>query len=187
MGGGRAAAVCSLLGQPSHFWSDLGMSIPGKTASKLLIWLTACLMPFQAVWAVDCGCCSKKARVVTSAAESNSTTCCHKAVGSKPVCCKARVSQRTCCGRVAVVNRGIGCQCGPACTCVDHSPTPAEPPLPPPAEERGQSKVDLAVTSLPTNSSPASLARPRAHGLEAESAFSQPGARICVLLCRFTL
>ena len=163
------------------------MHVSRRIASKLLIWLTAILMPFQAGWATNCGCCSAKEPAEATASGPIPTSCCCKPATPKPTCCEGSAPQRTCCKRTSDRDQAVGCQCGPNCQCVNHDQSPTQPPAPAPDNGRGQSVVGSAVSQPATIYVP--VADSSAHALAAESdcSFYQPGAQVCVLLCRFTL
>ena len=157
----------------------------GKIASKLLIWLTAVSMPFQAGWVMDCGCCRAKEPLVIDA-QSGPTTRCQKVAAATATCCQRKVSQRTCCHAMAASEMGTSCHCGANCQCVDHDESPAKPVAPAPDNGRSQSAPELAVSPLEMICKPAADSNPHAHSSATDSTF-QGGTQVCVLLCRFTL
>ena len=163
------------------------MFVSGRFTSKRLIWLTAFAMPFQSGWVSNCACSS--AIQLTEATSSTTTLacCCCQPRTSKPGRCLADgTSQPTCCSRGTEPDRKVGCQCGPTCQCVDRKDAPNRPAAPAPNNGRSQSVVELAVL-LSNIHIPAGKNRSIVSVADSDSAFCQPGALVCVLLCRFTL
>jgi hypothetical protein len=163
------------------------MFFPGKIASKLLIWLTAVAMPFQAGWAAYCGCHSAQepaAGAVSRLAEPRS--CCRAAI-PEATRSEGCVPRQKCCIKRPVPGRGGGCHCGPICPCVRHDEVPTEPAAPAPDNGRGQSLVELAVAPFAAIFSPDASRSGHDLAAEARSAFHLPGAQVCVILCRLTL
>jgi len=163
----------------------LGRSI----TSKLLIWLTAVAMPFQVGWAADCGCRSARDPAAAIAeCPLVPAKCCFKAAAPQPTCCEESPPDRTCCaGGASLAGRETGCQCGPTCRCVDADQSLPQPPATATDNGGSQSAVELAVSPYATIC--AKVADRTACSLSAdfESVFCQPGAQVCVFLCRFTL
>ena len=158
----------------------------GRIASKLLIWLTAVSMPFQAGWAMDCGCCRAQEPLAIDA-QSGSTKCCHRVAAATAACCQRTASQRTCCHLVVASEMRTGCHCGLNCQCVDRDESPAKPMAPAADNGRSHSAPELAVSPLDVTCTPPADSNARADSSATGSAFHQAGAQVCVLLCRFTL
>ncbi len=173
--------------KPTNFHVGLSMQFIGRPASRLLIWLTAVAMPFQAGWALECGCASAARREATTSFAPAPLGCCCGAAASETSCCKASQPQPTCCGRGSDSERSGGCQCGPTCRCADGDEAPTKPAAP--APDNGRSPSDLKLTFSQVAVADVLVAHDDANAFPAESnsAFYQPGTQICVLLCRFTL
>ena len=158
-----------------------------QTTSRLLIWLTAIAMPFQAGWSVNCGCCSANQPAAITAVESTPTSCCSKPAKSEFTCCEARAPQRICCTPERDPHQDLGCHCGPSCECVDHQPTPPQRSPSAPDNGRTQSSAELGASQSVAVCATIPFHGDRGHTAGGDSAFCQPSAQVCVLLCRFTL
>ena len=157
----------------------------GRIATKLLIWLTAIALPFQTSLATQCGCSSVKGPVAATSSSLGASGCCTAAATPVSECCNK--PQRSCCKASCGPDQDACCGCGLNCHCVDRGDGPTRPSAPAPDNGRSHSVTEL--TFSPPAAICTSLADRSAHALaaEADSAFSQPGTQVCVLLCRFTL
>ena len=165
------------------------MLLFSRSTTNVLLCLTALAMPVQAFWSSSCGCCSTAHQ--TAATHSESThECCGRCSGTmpKPACCSQDDAQKaTCCGKTSEPDEKIGCQCGTGCHCCESDDTPSRSPIPAPDDGRSRSVVELAVSDVAAINVPVAPDRGNAAGGDSGSDFFQPGAHVCVLLCRFTL
>ena len=163
---------------PMHTFAAIG--------SKLLICLTALAMPFQASWAESCG-CPVGEESPHAAAEPFPANCCSKEIEAKPTCRSADSTMPTCCGAACEPNRDSCCGCGPECACVQRDESSTRPPMPAPGNGRSQTSLAFSVVPMVAIHIPVVDGDGRSFPAETDSALCEPGARICVLLCRFTL
>lgn len=164
------------------------MIVSGRIVSTLLVWLTAIAMPFQTGWQANCGCGTENKPTVALAPRLASTDGCCKAPTTTRRCCEGAPQQRTCCDTMSASDSKAGCQCGWDCHCVGHGHAPpTQPSLPASSDERTPSNVPTALCQLAVIGSAATDGNTAVFAAEAGFFFSEPGAPLCVLLCRFTL
>ena len=165
------------------------MMLFSRSTTNVLLCLTALAMPLQAVWSSSCECCSA-ARPAAATPSESTGECCGQCPDTmpKPGCCTEDDSPKgTCCGKTSEPQGKTGCQCGTGCRCYKSDETPSPSPLPAPDNGRSRSVVELAVSDVAAIHVPVAPDRGNAAGGDCGSVFFQPGAHVCVLLCRFTL
>lgn len=188
------------------------MSFTQHTSARLLIWLTLCAIPAQALPASACGCdgnasccqsddlirgsCRKEGPATTQDCSQQRVAGPCRCTGAKVCrcgdsspCCQSRpscCSANSCCSTPGSGGES-GCQCGPNCQCgTSDAPTP--PVAPAPIENSPEkSSSDAAVTAA----SLAAVYQPRDTRRTAPYASLEMDVLAaldrCASLCRFTL
>lgn len=181
------------------------MAISHTTRTMRSAWLgclAALAMPMQSGVIADCSWAQAERPATQVASSPEPVTSCCAASAQKPACCRAGVPRSTCCeaeaaavrgcqlsGKATTRGQGANCRCGDDCRCIacncNHSSSQPVAPLP----NESRSKTPSGLAAMPPGAVGSSLPVGQDRGCFVESAgtFSQSGAHVCVLLCRFML